>query len=161
MSSFTRFGLLAITALALTLPRPAVAQGKKEASQKIESAKTFLHKDWQVQSSCDDKAPAEKISTAGFDATKWHHTDVPATVVGVLVTDKTLPDPNYGTNLKNFPGMYFSEKIFFANVDMPEGSPFACSWWYRTEFKAPAGAAGKTDWLHFNGINYRANIWLN
>ena len=23
------------------------------------------------------------------------------------------------------------------------------------------GRGGKTDWLHFNGINYRANIWLN
>ncbi len=161
MSSFTRYCLLGITVVTLCLPGISTAQTKRPASQKTESAKTFLHKDWQVQSSCDDKSAAEKISTAGFDAAKWHHTDIPATVVGVLVTDKTLPDPNYGTNLKNFPGMYFSEKVFFANVDMPEGSPFACSWWYRTEFKAPAGGPGKTDWLHFNGINYRANIWLN
>jgi exo-1,4-beta-D-glucosaminidase len=161
MSSFTRYSLLALITVALIAPGSRAAQTKRSPAQKTESAKTFLHKDWQVQSSCDDKALAERISTAGFDASKWHHTDVPATVVGVLVTDKTLPDPNYGTNLKNFPGMYFSEKIFFANVDMPEGSPFACTWWYRTEFKAPAGGAGKTDWLHFNGINYRANIWLN
>jgi exo-1,4-beta-D-glucosaminidase len=44
---------------------------------------------------------------------------------------------------------------------MPVGSPFACSWWFRTEFAALAGGGGKTDWLHFNGINYRANIWMN
>jgi exo-1,4-beta-D-glucosaminidase len=163
MSRFRRYCLLAATtAAALISPARIAADSKRPAPRNSEAAKTYLHKNWQVQSSCDDKTPAEKISTPGFDAAKWHRSDIPATVVGVLVTDKSLPDPNYGANLKNFPGMYFSEKIFFANVDMPEGSPFACSWWFRTEFTAPAaGAAAKTDWLHFNGINYRANIWFN
>ena len=160
MLSFTRYGLLALSAVALVSPGICAAQTRR-AAQKSDSAKTFLHKDWQVQSSCDDKSAADKISMAGFDAKKWHHTDIPATVVGVLVADKTLPDPNYGTNLRDFPGMYNDPQTFFANADMPAGSPFACTWWYRTEFKVPAGGAGKTDWLHFNGINYRANIWLN
>src|SRR5450432_2415615 len=161
MSRFRRYCLLAATTAAIISPARIAADSKRTAPKTAEAAKTYLHKNWQVQSSCDDKAPADKIYTPGFDAAKWHRSDIPATVVGVLVTDKSLPDPNYGTNLKNFPGMYFSEKIFFANVDMPEGSPFACTWWYRTEFQAPAGGVGKTDWLHFNGINYRANIWLN
>jgi exo-1,4-beta-D-glucosaminidase len=162
MSRFRPYFLLATTAAALIAPARIAANSKLPATKNSETTKTFLHKNWQVQSSCDDKAPAEKISIPGFDSAKWHRSDIPATVVGVLVTDKSLPDPNFGTDLKNFPGMYFSDKIFFANVDMPEGSPFACSWWFRTEFTAPAAAsAAKTDWLHFNGINYRANIWLN
>src|SRR2546425_7113953 len=49
-------------------------------------------------------------SSVGFDAAGWHKTDVPATVVGVLVADKTYPDPNYGTNLKSFPGMDYSDR---------------------------------------------------
>jgi exo-1,4-beta-D-glucosaminidase len=161
MSRFRHYCLLATAAAAaLIAPARIAADSKRPAPKNAADAKTFLHKNWQVQSSCDDKSSAEKISAVGFDAAKWHRSDIPATVVGVLVTDKSLPDPNYSTNLKNFPGMYFSEKIFFANVDMPEGSPFACSWWFRTEFTPPSAAA-KTDWLHFNGINYRANIWLN
>ncbi len=44
---------------------------------------------------------------------------------------------------------------------MPEDSPFKPSWWYRTEFAVPAGLAGRTLWLHFDGINYRANVWVN
>lgn len=124
-------------------------------------AKTFLHKDWQIQSSCEKPGTGERISTAGFDAKGWHKTDLPATVVGVLVTDKTYPDPNYGTNLESFPGMHESNKTFFANFDMPAGSPFRCSWWYRTEFQVPAGGDKKNSWLNFMGINYRANIWLN
>src|ERR1700684_3092159 len=71
-----------------------------ETGPRSEAEKTLLHKDWQVQSSCEHKAGGERISTAGFEAGGWHRSDIPATVVGVLVTDKTYADPNYGTNLK-------------------------------------------------------------
>jgi len=124
-------------------------------------ARIYLHRNWQIQSSCEVKAAGEQISSVGFDAKGWHKADIPATVVGALVTDKTYPDPDFGTNLKSFPGMNYSDKNLFANQDMPEGSPFRCSWWYRTEFTPPAGELKKTQWLNFLGINYRANIWVN
>ncbi len=44
---------------------------------------------------------------------------------------------------------------------MSPNSPYACPWWYRTRFAVPATARGKTLWLRFGGINYRANIWVN
>jgi exo-1,4-beta-D-glucosaminidase len=183
LSHLSKYCQLAITFVALvgtpsaaaqTAPTENRATSKSSRPDKFSPAKsspyeatpkTFLHKDWQVQSSCDDKSPAERISTAGFDASKWHKTDLPATVIAVLVADKTLPDPNYGTNLQNYQGFYGGNDLF-ANLDMPQGSPYICSWWFRTEFKLPlipGSLAGKnkTDWLHFNGINYRANIWLN
>jgi exo-1,4-beta-D-glucosaminidase len=124
-------------------------------------ARIYLHKGWQIQSACEAKASGAEISAAGFDAKSWHHSDIPSTVVGALVTDKTYPDPNYGTNLKSFPGMNYSSKSFFANQDMPKESPFRCAWWFRTEFTLPAAAEQKTNWLDFLGINYRANVWLN
>ncbi len=127
----------------------------------VQPARIYLHRNWQIQSSCEVKAAGEQISSAGFDAKSWHKADVPATVVGALVTDKTYLDPNYGTNLKSLPGMNYSDKNLFANQEMPDGSPFRCSWWYRTEFTLPAGEAHKTEWLNFLGINYRANIWIN
>ena len=180
MVGFSKYCLLAFTAVTLSFPANVAAQSRRSSSAEAgsggeqskhsaaakgerseEPGKTFLHKDWQVQSACEDKAGGQKISSAGFEAGGWHRAEIPATVVGVLVTDKTYPDPDYGTNLKNFPGFYSSENKIFSNVDMPADSPFACSWWFRTEFTAPAGGAGKTNWLHFNGINYRANIWLN
>ena len=126
-----------------------------------EPSKTYLHKNWQIQSSCEAKASGAEISAPGFDATGWHHSDIPSTVVGALVTDKTYPDPNYGTNLKSFPGMNYSSKSFFANQGMPKDSPFRCSWWFRTEFTPPSDAEHKTNWLNLLGINYRANVWLN
>ena len=122
--------------------------------------RTYLHKNWHLQSSCEVKATGDQISVAGFDTSSWHQADIPATVIGALVTDKTYPDPDYGMNLDSFPGMSHSRKSVFANEDMPEDSPFRCSWWYRTEFSS-AVSAEKNVWLNFLGINYRANIWVN
>jgi exo-1,4-beta-D-glucosaminidase len=139
------------------LALPVLAAGATEGLP----ARIYLHKNWQIQSSCEVKATGEQISTVGFDTKGWHKADIPATVVGALVTDKTFSDPNYGTNLKTFPGMNYSDKNLFANQDMPVGSPFRCSWWYRTEFTPPAEETKKTEWLNFLGINYRANIWIN
>ena len=141
---------------ALVAVAGAAAQDKAEPA-----ARVYLHKNWQIQSSCVAKAAGEQISTAGFDGSAWHKADLSATVVGALVTDKTYPDPYFGTNLKTLPGMNYSNKSFFAIQDMPAGSPFACSWWFRTEFEAPPDLAQKNAWLHFLGINYRANVWVN
>src|SRR5439155_10121701 len=152
-----KFSAPLLEGLFVSLLFPMMVAGAPEA----QSGRTYLHRNWQIQSSCQAAATGEQISSAGFDAKTWHKADIPATVVGALVTDKTYPDPNYGTNLQSFPGMNYSDKNLFANQDMPEGSPFRCSWWYRTEFIPPAGGAKKTEWLNFLGINYRANIWIN
>src|SRR5215831_18062640 len=127
----------------------------------VAASPVSLNANWQIEPSCNEKAPGEQISTVGFPTSSWHKTTVPNTVVGTLVDDKTYPDPTYGTNLKSLPGMNYSSASFFALQDMPEGSPFKCSWWWRTEFKLPASAAGKHLSLHFPGINYRANVWVN
>jgi exo-1,4-beta-D-glucosaminidase len=124
-------------------------------------ARIYLHKEWQLQSSCEAKASGKEISAPGFDAKGWHRSDMPSTVVGALVTDKTYPDPDYGTNLKSFPGMNYSSQTFFANQEMPKESPFRCAWWFRTEFTPAADTEHKANWLDVLGINYRANVWLN
>ena len=119
-----------------------------------------LHGTWRMQSSCVDKSTGEQISVPGFDTAKWIPAEVPGTVVGAQVTAKVLPDPDYGLNLSRFPG-FVDGKGLFANQDMPANSPYRCSFWFRTEFPAPANHSKPAAWLHFLGINYRANIWIN
>jgi exo-1,4-beta-D-glucosaminidase len=157
MPRSSKFSAPTLEGLFVSLLLPMMVAGAPQT----QPGRTYLHRNWQIQSSCEVAATGEQISSVGFDAKSWHKADIPATVVGALVTDKTYPDPNYGTNLTSFPGMNYSDKSLFANQDMPEGSPFRCSWWYRTEFTPPAGGARKTEWLNFLGINYRANIWIN
>ncbi len=136
---------------------PMVIAGASEA----ELARIYLHGNWQIQSSCEVKATGEQISSVGYESRDWHHAGAPTTVVGALIADKTYPDPFWATNLRDYPGTFPSNKQLFANHDMPSGSPFRCSWWYRTEFDLPADYQNKKAWLNFLGINYRANLWVN
>ncbi len=148
------FGVLAATLFSTQMSRA-------EDAEKLVSPAISLSEGWQIQSSCEAKATGQQVSTLGFEATGWHKTTVPNTVVGTLVDDKTYPDPMYGMNMKKLPGMNYSDKSFFALQDMPEGSPFRCSWWWRTEFAVKPPFSGEHFWLHFPGINYRANVWVN
>jgi len=157
MSRFDWLRRCALVMAALTV----VVAGSAAQEAAEPGARSYLHKNWQIQSSCVAKATGEQISAVAFDASTWHKSDLPVTAVGALVTDKTYPDPYFGTNLKTLPGMNYSNKSFFAIQDMPAGSPFLCSWWFRTEFVALAELAKENAWLHFLGINYRANVWVN
>ncbi len=155
------FRPLSLAVLVLTLLWAGMGTLASADSASHSAATLLLHGNWQMQSSCTDKSTGEAISTPGFAAAQWHTAEVPGTVVGALVTDKTLPDPNFGMNLKSFPGVSLGGEEPFSNRDMPPDSPFRCSHWFRTEFTAPASFAAKSAWLHFLGINYRANVWLN
>jgi exo-1,4-beta-D-glucosaminidase len=137
---------------------PAALSAKESSS---DFPKLDLQGSWQMQSSCVDHSSGEAISTPGFAAKGWHSAEIPGTVVGALVTDKTLPDPNYAMNLKSFPGVVLDGEEPFSNRDMPADSPFRCSHWFRMEFATPREYINKQAWLHFLGINYRANIWVN
>jgi exo-1,4-beta-D-glucosaminidase len=135
--------------------------GSETFGATVPPTKQLLHDHWTLQSSCSVKATGEQISTPGFLVEGWHRAQVPTTVVAALVADQTLPDPTYGMNLRSYPGMTYPIGENFSNLPMSPDSPYYCSWWYRTEFRLPADARGKITWLHFDGINYRANIWLN
>lgn len=148
--------LFALSAMAAAAPQKATTASSAPPT----SSRISLHDGWSLQSSCKISATGEQISAPGFNAQGWHKATVPTTVVAALVADKTFPDPYYGMNLKSFPGMDYSSKEFFANQPMPEDSPFRCSWWYRTDFRLPA-AGKQATWLHLDGVNYRANVWVN
>jgi len=120
-----------------------------------------LREGWLLQSSSKVDVSGEVISTPEFSAKDWHEITVPTTVVAALVKDKTLPDPFPGMSLRQFPGVSYPIGGNFSNIPMPRDGPYAVSWWYREQFTAPESNKGKTVWLNFKGINYRANIWLN
>ena len=114
-----RSAFLPFFALILSAAFAATAHGEDYLSDR-----EFLHSKWRLESSCKLSAKPEAISAPGFDDSKWHPALVPGTVVGSLVADKTLPDPNYGKNLNSFPGAFTNNKIQAANLDMPADSPF-------------------------------------
>ncbi|HWY69020.1 MAG TPA: beta galactosidase jelly roll domain-containing protein [Terriglobales bacterium] len=120
-----------------------------------------LEKNWHVQSACKLNDGGDKISRPGYNVQSWLATTVPHTVLGAQVDAKIFPDPFYGMNLRAIPGTTYPIGKLFANLPMPDDSPYKCSWWYRTEFHLGPQHQGRSVWLHFDGINYRANIWVN
>ncbi len=103
-----------------------------------------LQNGWRIQSSAETSGSGATISASGFDVSNWHATIVPTTVLGALADDGTYKNIYFGTNFAAIPK-----------------EPFANSWWFREEFDLNGGqSAGNAD-LIFEGINYRANVWLN
>ncbi|HET9696224.1 MAG TPA: beta galactosidase jelly roll domain-containing protein, partial [Terriglobales bacterium] len=127
----------------------------------VKNNRIALHEGWKIQSACKVEAKGDVVSTTGFKPRGWYPTTVPMTVVAALVNNKVYPDPYYGMNLRSLPGMDYKVGTIFTNQPMPEGSPFRCAWWYRTEFRVPLTERGKKASLHFDGINYKASVWLN
>jgi exo-1,4-beta-D-glucosaminidase len=115
---------------------------------------TPLRDDWQLQSACKATAGGEAISTAQYSTEGWLKTAVPSTVLAAQVRAGVFPDPYFGDNLRKIPGTSYPIGHNFSNLPMPADSPYACGWWYRKEFTAPAlSAKDNRLWLHFGGIN--------
>jgi len=115
-----------------------------------------LSTNWHIKSSVEIDVSGEKVSSLDFNQENWYRVVMPTTVLAALVNNGVYDNPYYGLNLKSIPG--YREGRWLA---MKKDSPFYPSWWYRTEFKVPAGFNEKNLVLHFDGINYQANIWLN
>ncbi|MFF9154722.1 discoidin domain-containing protein [Streptomyces sp. NPDC014846] len=97
----------------------------------------------------DDWADADgaALSKASVDTGGWLPATVPGTVLGSLVDQGKLPDPVAGLN----------------NLRIPEALS-RHSWWYRRDFVLPRGlrtGAGRRVWLEFDGVNHKAEVWLN
>ena len=99
---------------------------------------------WQMQDSAKVAATAPIISTEAFQPQGWYAATVPGTVLTTLVNNGVYPEPLYGENMRAIPE-----------------SLNKTSYWYRTTIAVPAAYKGRHTWLHFGGINYSAEIWLN
>lgn len=127
-----------------TLIMSALVGGCTIIAQADSPNKLLLTNGWAIQASVKIHELGETISTTSFRPANWYAATVPSTVAGTLVDDKIYPDPFFGMNLK----------------DLSTNADFKGPWWYRKEFKITA-RRGDHVWLNFDGINYRANIWVN
>ena len=125
------------------------------------AADTPLREGWTLQSACKLQEDGAAISTAAFRPQGWTEVTVPSTVLAGQVAAGEFKQPYFGMNLRNIPGTSYPIGKNFSNLPMPDDSPYRCGWWYRKTFVIPATEKGKTFWLHFGGINYRANLWVN
>lgn len=99
---------------------------------------------WEMQDVAKVPANAETVSSAGFHPTGWYRATVPGTVLTTLINNKVYPEPLYGENMRSIPESLNKTR-----------------YWYRATVQVPATYKGRHVWLHFAGINYSAEIWVN
>ncbi|MFH1784299.1 MAG: glycoside hydrolase family 2 TIM barrel-domain containing protein [bacterium] len=107
-------------------------------------AQMYLDSGWAMKEAALVKDAPESVSQVGYKQKKWLEATVPGTVLTTLVNNGIYPDPYFSNN----------------NSSIPE-SLNKQSYWYRLEFSIPESMKGKQIWLHLEGINYRAEVWLN
>jgi exo-1,4-beta-D-glucosaminidase len=104
----------------------------------------LLREGWFIRSSREVSDDGGRISTAGYKVAGWEPTHVPTTVLGALYRNGRYPDLFVGKNL---------EKV--------DTGQFGAPWWFRTEFALQDGRPLEHVQLELDGVNYRADVWLN
>jgi hypothetical protein len=99
---------------------------------------------WRLQRANLATAEGPALSQAGYKDDSWVIATVPGTVLTSYLNVDAIPDPDYGKNQ-----LYVSDSFFYSDF------------WYRTEFTAPTLAHGEIAWLNFDGINWKADVFLN
>ena len=76
-------------------------------AQKLASSSIILRDNWSIQSSANLTESGKIISQPGYTMKGWYPTSVPSTVLAALVANKVYPDPYYGNNYFDLPGVRF------------------------------------------------------
>ncbi len=100
--------------------------------------------DWRLQRASHVMDAGEKIAQGGYDASAWLVATVPSTVLSSYRNLGAVPDPNFADNIFQISESYFNSDF-----------------WYRTEFEVPANFKKERLALNFDGINWKAEIYLN
>ncbi|WP_445586300.1 glycoside hydrolase family 2 protein [Sunxiuqinia sp. A32] len=137
----------------VTLPKSAVQVVLPQRKQKEQKATRIdnigenewkIIDGWELAEASKVIASDQSLFNKDLNTSAWYNAIVPGTVLTTFVEQGIYPDPYYGVN----------------NLSIPD-SLCRIDWWYRTTFELPVGNEDKLIWLLFEGINYKADVWLN
>jgi len=126
------FNLVLFLGLLVLLNSTAFAQG------------TIKKLDWKLAPQDESIYLTSQVSTSGPLAGNWINAIVPGTIFYSYVKAGIESNPDYADNIY---------KVDKAKYNRP--------YWYRTIFSAKNFPAGKRIWLNFNGVNQRAEVYIN
>lgn len=120
------------------VPRPV-------AMPEAENGKLILSGgNWLLQKASHVIANGERLSSSDSRPEGWVTATVPGTVLSSYKNIGAIADPNYADNQ-----LTVSESYFNSNF------------WYWNEFQVPPSFVRDRVFLNFDGINWKANIFLN
>ena len=107
---------------------------------------------WEMKKASEVSARAEDLSKSGYEDEGWMPAVVPGTVLNSLVYNGVYPEPYFGLNNKLTSGLIPDISVV--------GRDFY-TYWFRTEFDAVPVGKDERIWMQVDGVNYRAEFWLN
>lgn len=133
--------------LGLGKPDKAVAKNKMTVPVRVAVGKDgryLLNDGWELADGNTVNANLQSLFSQTYNSSNWYNAVVPGTVLTSLVAQGIYPDPYMGLN----------------NLAIPD-SLCRIDWWYRLAFTSPVAGNHTITWLNLDGINYKADIWLN
>jgi mannosylglycoprotein endo-beta-mannosidase len=111
--------------------------------------KTYeLNAGWQCINVKKINDNGTKISLPSYKLKGFMQATVPGTVLTTMLNNKLIPDPFYGMNNEKIPDIYYTGRDYY-------------TYWFVKDFSQKPGDDERQVWLHFRGINYSCNIFLN
>ena len=98
-----------------------------------------------MQSASFVNSSPEHISAPEYVGPDWLPAVVPGTVLASYLQHGAIPDPNFGNQQSQISDAFFTHNDF----------------WYRNSFVISPKCRGRRLWLIFEGINWKADVYLN
>ena len=107
-----------------------------------------LDSGWICKNIKDVQSTGEELSKSSKSLFGWLHATVPGTVLTTLLNNKLIPDPFFGVNNKKILDIYDTGRDYY-------------TYWFVKDFQEQMPNNAEQVWLHFRGVNYGCNIYLN
>ncbi len=137
--------LLITASLCVFLPACHTETPGNTSSGEQTTEETVTFAPWKLARVPDVADKGETVSNRDYGTNdKWIDATVPGTVLTSYWKAGLIEDPYFSDNMKQLSQDYY-------NVD----------YWYRTSFTLPESSKGKRVWLNFDGINWKAHVYVN
>ncbi len=111
--------------------------------------RTSLDSGWFFKNINEVKESGEHLTSKGIlNRTTWMPAVVPGTILTSLLENGRVPDPFYGFNNDKIKDIYETGRDYY-------------TFWFFNEFNISKLKRGEQVWLHFRGVNYACEIYLN
>jgi ubiquitin len=107
-----------------------------------------LNRGWQCNQVARVKEKGETVSNPAQVLTGWQPATVPGTVLTTQLNNGQVPDPFYGMNNERIPDIYHTGNDYY-------------TYWFVKDFTEQPVAGNGQVWLHFRGVNYGCDVYLN
>jgi mannosylglycoprotein endo-beta-mannosidase len=103
---------------------------------------------WKCESISNVKEEGIKISNPDYDVADWQNALVPGTALSTLLANSQVPDPFFGMNNEKIPDIYHT-------------GPEQYTYWFVHDFEKYELKNDEQLWLHFRGVNYSCEVFMN